>query len=107
MANNLGADLAVATGDLITGTGDSIADCVDEIRRLHAPLGTWGCNGNHEICAGAEDEAAYLYAQAGMKLLRHENAQITFKAASFNLLRVCYQRQRTSRGQRQHTLACV
>jgi predicted MPP superfamily phosphohydrolase len=107
MANDLGADLAVVTGDLITGSGDSIADCVEEISRLHAPLGTWGCNGNHEIYARAEDEAAYLYAQAGMKLLRHENAQITFKGASFNLLGVDYQRERNPRGQRQQTLSGV
>lgn len=107
MANELGADLAVVTGDLITGSGDSIADCVEEVRRLHAPLGTWGCNGNHEIYARAEDEAGYLYAQAGMKLLRQENAQITFKGASLNLIGVDYQRERTSRGQRQQTLAGV
>jgi uncharacterized protein len=107
MANNLGADLAVVTGDLITGMGDPIADAVDEIRRLHAPLGIWGCNGNHEIYARVEDEAAYLYSQAGMKLLRHENAQITFKGAQFNLIGVDYQRERTSRGQRQQTLARV
>jgi predicted MPP superfamily phosphohydrolase len=107
MANDLGADLAVVTGDLITGMGDPIAECVDEIRHLHAPLGIWGCNGNHEIYARAEDEAGYLYAQAGMKLLRQENAQITFKGAQFNLIGVDYQRERTSRGQRQQTLANV
>jgi predicted MPP superfamily phosphohydrolase len=107
MANDLGADLAVVTGDLITGMGDPIADAVDEIRRLRAPLGTWGCNGNHEIYARVEDEAAYLYAQAGMKLLRHENVQITFKGAQFNLIGVDYQRERTNRGQRQQTLANV
>jgi predicted MPP superfamily phosphohydrolase len=107
MANDLGADLAVVTGDLITGVGDPIADCVDEIRHLHAPLGIWGCNGNHEIYARAEDEAAYLYAQAGMHLLRQENAQLTFKSAPFNLIGVDYQRERTSRGQRQQTLAGV
>jgi predicted MPP superfamily phosphohydrolase len=107
MANELGADLAVVTGDLITGSGDSIADCVDEIRHLRAPLGIWGCNGNHEIYARAEDQAAYLYSQAGMKLLRHENAQITFKGAPFNLIGVDYQLERTPRGQRQQTLARV
>ncbi len=107
MANDLGADLAVVTGDLITGPGDSISDCVEEVSRLHAPLGTWGCNGNHEIYARAEDEAAYLYAQAGMKMLRHENAQINFKGAQFNLLGVDYQRERTPRGQRQQALAGV
>jgi uncharacterized protein len=107
MANGLGADLAVVTGDLITGSGDSIADCVEEISRLRAPLGTWGCNGNHEIYARAEDEAAYLYSQAGMKLLRQENAQLTFKGARFNLIGVDYQRERTPRGQRQQTLSLV
>jgi uncharacterized protein len=107
MANDLGADLAVVTGDLITGSGDSIADCIDEIRRLHAPLGIWGCNGNHEIYARAEDEAAYLYEQAGMKLLRQENARITFKGASFNLIGVDYQRERMRNGQRQQTLSNV
>ncbi len=107
MANELGADLAVITGDLITGSGDPIEDCVDEIRHLHAPLGIWGCNGNHEIYARAEDEAAYLYAQAGMKMLRHENAQITFKGASFNLIGVDYQRERMRNGQRQQTLSNV
>jgi len=107
MANDLGADLAVVTGDLITGPGDPLADCVEEVRRLYAPLGTWGCNGNHEIYASAEEEAAYLYSQAGMKMLRQESAQITFKGASFNLLGVDYQRERTPRGQRQQTLARV
>jgi hypothetical protein len=107
MANDLGADLAVVTGDLITGMGDPIADCVDEVRHLRAPLGVWGCNGNHEIYARAEDEAGYLFAQAGMKMLRYENAQITFKGARFNLIGVDYQRERTSKGQRQPTLANV
>jgi predicted MPP superfamily phosphohydrolase len=107
MANELGADLAVVTGDLITGVGDSISDCVEEVSRLHAPLGTWGCNGNHEIYAGVEDEAASLYSQAGMKLLRQENAQINFKGAQFNLIGVDYQRERTPRGQRQQTLATI
>jgi len=107
MANDLYADLAVVTGDLITGLGDPIEDCVDEIRHLRAPLGIWGCNGNHEIYARAEDEAAYLYTQAGMKLLRHENAQLTFNGAQFNLIGVDYQRERNPRGQRQQALANV
>jgi len=100
MANDLGADLALATGDFITGAGDPIADCIDEVRRLRAPLGVWGCNGNHEIYARAEDTAQYLFAQAGMKLLRSQNAQIDFSGASFNLIGVDYQRERTPSGRR-------
>ena len=107
MANELGADLAVVTGDFITGAGDPIADCIDEIRHLRAPLGIWGCNGNHEIYAGAEDTAQILFAQAGMKLLRHSNAQLTFNGASFNLIGVDYQRERTPSGRRVQMLAHV
>lgn len=100
MANELGADIALATGDFITGAGDPIADCIEEVRRLRAPLGVWGCNGNHEIYAHAEDTAQYLFAQNGMKLLRQENAQIRFNGASFNLIGVDYQRERTPGGRR-------
>jgi len=100
MANDLGADLALVTGDFITGPSDPIADCIDEVRGLRASLGVWGCNGNHEIYARAEDKAQALFAQAGMKLLRYENAQIQFKGASFNIIGVDYQRERTPGGRR-------
>jgi len=107
MANEVGADLAVVTGDLITGLHDSLHDCVEEVRRLHAPLGVYGCNGNHEIYARAEDLAEGLYMQAGMKLLRRENAVIHHKGASLNLIGVDYQRERTPSGRKQQLLANV
>jgi len=74
MANELEGDLAVVTGDFITGAGDSLEDCVEELRGLVSPLGVFGCNGNHEIYADAEGRAQFLFAQAGMKLLRRESA---------------------------------
>ena len=107
MANDVGADLAVVTGDLITGVHDSIYDCVDEVRRLHAPLGVYGCNGNHEIYARAEDLAERLYAQAGMKMLRRENAIIQYKGAQLNLIGVDYQRERMPSGRKMQMLANV
>ena len=107
MANDVGADLAVVTGDLITGVHDSVADCVDEIRHLRAPLGVYGCNGNHEIYARAEDLAQRLYQQAGMKLLRRENAVIPFRGAQFNLIGVDYQRERTPSGRKVQMLSNV
>jgi len=107
MANELGAHLAVVTGDFITSASDPLQDCIDEIRQLRAPLGTWGCNGNHEIYAGVEDLAQSLFAQAGMKLLRGENAQLTYNGAQFNLIGVDYQRERTSAGQKKQTLIDV
>jgi predicted MPP superfamily phosphohydrolase len=107
MANELGADLAVVTGDFITSANDPLPDCIDEIRQLHAQLGVWGCNGNHEVYAKVEHTAESLFAQAGMKLLRHANTQITFKGAPFNLIGVDYQRERSSEGQKRQTLANV
>jgi predicted MPP superfamily phosphohydrolase len=107
MTNDLGADLSVVTGDFITGSADPIADCIEEVSRLHAPLGVWGCNGNHEIYAKAEDLAQQLFAQAGMKLLRQENAQLTFRGARFNLIGVDYQRERDLEGHRAQVLANV
>jgi uncharacterized protein len=100
MANAEGGDLAVVTGDFITGAADPLADCIEEIRHLRAPLGIFGCNGNHEIYARAEDAAQLLFAQAGMKLLRHENAQLAFRGAKLNLLGVDYQRERSPSGHR-------
>ena len=104
LTNDQGAHLTVVTGDLITGSSDPIADCVEEVRHLHAPLGVWGCNGNHEIYAKAEDLAEQLFAQAGMKMLRHENAQITHRGAQFNLIGVDYQRERNNNGHRTQML---
>jgi len=107
MANELGAHLAVLTGDFITSASDPIADCIDEVRRLRAPLGIWGCNGNHEIYAGAEDTAQELFAQAGMKLLRQESVQIAFRSAEFNLIGVDYQRERTKTGHKSPMLTSI
>jgi predicted MPP superfamily phosphohydrolase len=101
MANDVGADLAVVTGDLITGIHDSLHDCVDEVRHLNAPLGVFGCNGNHEIYARAEDLAERLYRQAGMKLLRNESSVIDYQGAQLNLIGVDYQRERTPSGRKQ------
>lgn len=107
MTNELGAQLAVVTGDFITSASDPLADCIEELSRLHAPLGVWGCNGNHEIYAGAENAAQSLFAQLGMKLLRQENAQLAFKGASFSLIGVDYQRERTTQGHKRQTLANI
>jgi len=94
MANELGADLAVVTGDFVTGASDPLRDCVSELSRLRAPLGVWGCNGNHEIYGGAESVAAELFRQDGMCLLRQENVELVRHGHSLNLIGVDYQRPR-------------
>ena len=107
MANDLGADLAVVTGDFITGADDPLDECIEEIRRLSAPLGIYGCNGNHEIYADAEDAAEELFRQHGMQMLRQHNAQIAWRGAKFNLIGVDYQRQHSWSGERLEMLGGV
>jgi uncharacterized protein len=107
LANELGAELAVITGDFVTGPADPLSACIEELARLKAPLGVWGCNGNHEIYAEAEDEAQRLFQQHGMKLLRQENAQIEWRGAKLNLIGVDYQRDHMVRGPKLPMLANV
>ncbi len=94
MANALGADLAVVTGDFVTDSHDPLEACISELSRLRAPLGVWGCNGNHEIYANAEEKAQELFQRHGMRLLRQESTVVTWRGAAFNLIGVDYQRQR-------------
>jgi uncharacterized protein len=91
IANSLAPHLAVITGDFVTSAGDPLADCIAELSRLKAPLGIWGCNGNHEIYAGAEEAAEVLFARHGMKLLRRSAAQVRWNGESLNLIGIDYQ----------------
>jgi predicted MPP superfamily phosphohydrolase len=105
LANELKPHLSVVTGDFVTGPNDPLESCVSELARLQAPLGVWGCNGNHEIYAKAQERSAELFADHGMKLLRQENAEIGWRGAKFNLIGVDYQLARSFRGRRLIMLA--
>lgn len=94
MANDLRTNLAVVTGDFITDINDPLEECIAELSRLHAPLGVWGCNGNHEVYANVEEAAQRLFKLHGMRLLRQANAEIEWRGARFNIIGVDYQRQR-------------
>jgi uncharacterized protein len=107
MANELGCDLTVVTGDFLTGRTDPLEDCIAELSHLRAPLGVWGCNGNHEIYARVEQKSAELFQKFGMKLLRQERAELRWKGSAFNLLGVDHQRQRDPEGNRLPMLAGV
>lgn len=107
MANELEAHLAVITGDFLTGVHDPLEACIAELARLRAPLGAWGCNGNHEIYADAEDAAEQLFQRYGMRLLRQKSAELRWRGQPFNLIGVDYQRQRSPSGKRLQMLTGV
>jgi uncharacterized protein len=99
MANDLHPDISFVTGDFVNGEGDPLDACITELSRLRAPLGVWGCNGNHEIYAGVEDEADRLFREKGMRLLRASSAVVEHNGGRFNLLGVDYQRDHMVSGE--------
>ena len=99
LANAVRPDLAVLTGDLITRARDPLEDCVAELSRLQAPLGVWGCHGNHERWAGAEARAQGLFARYGMHVLRQQCAELSWRGGRFNLIGVDDQRERARAGE--------
>jgi len=98
-ANDLQPDISFVTGDFVSGEGDPLDACITELSRLRAPLGVWGCNGNHEIYARVEDEAERLFREKGMRLLRARSAVVEHNGGRFNLLGVDYQRDRMVNGE--------
>src|ERR1700732_471053 len=100
MANELRPDISFVTGDFVSSEGDPLDACIAELARLRAPLGVWGCNGNHEIYAGVEALSAELFQRHGMRLLRQESAELIWHGQPFNLLGVDYQRDHMTSGER-------
>jgi predicted MPP superfamily phosphohydrolase len=90
LANDTRAHAAFVTGDLITGVHDSIDDCLDELRRLRADAGIYGCMGNHELYIHAEDYTQREAARRGMNFLRQQQTELRFGSASINLAGLDY-----------------
>jgi predicted MPP superfamily phosphohydrolase len=94
MANETRAHLALVTGDLITTGRDPLDECLDILSRLRTDAGVFGCMGNHEIYAGAEDHVEEEGARKGMRFLRLSSESLRFGNAVLNLAGVDYQRLR-------------
>ena len=107
MANQLNPDLAVLTGDLISFDGDPLEACIGELSRLRAPLGIWGCNGNHELFAEVEGASQDLFKRYGMGLLRQQNTELRWRGGKLNLIGVDYQRGSAPSSQRSSMLQSI
>jgi predicted MPP superfamily phosphohydrolase len=90
-ANELKAHIALVTGDLITSSGDPLDDAILEVSRLRSDAGIYGCLGNHEILADAEEYTEAQGAHFGIYFLRQNAAPLRFGDARINLAGVDYQ----------------
>jgi predicted MPP superfamily phosphohydrolase len=83
--------IAFATGDFISTFGDPLEVCIRQLARVKTDAGMWGCLGNHERFARAENRATELAARAGIPILRGEARQLRFGKAVLNVAGVDYQ----------------
>lgn len=91
LANETRAHIALVTGDLITTARDPLDGCLEGLKPLRGDAGVFGCLGNHEIYAGAQDYAEEAGARQGLRFLRHRAAVLSFGNARLNLAGVDYQ----------------
>src|SRR5208337_3025676 len=87
-----------------SSASDPIEDCISELSRLSAPLGIWGCNGNHEVYAQMEDISQKLFQRYGMQLLRQQSAELNWRGNKINLIGVDYQEGQMFSGGHQRLL---
>ena len=99
LSNAAQPDLVVLTGDLISGADDPLEDGIAALSRLQAPLGVWGCHGNHERWAGVEAQAQALFERYGMHLLRQQGVALSWHGGRFNLIGVDDQREHARPGE--------
>jgi predicted MPP superfamily phosphohydrolase len=102
IANGLKPELVAVTGDFVTWDPSTQSAVVDALAGLKAPLGVYGCLGNHEMWAEVEHSITRLFAQRGIRILRGERAFVKSGGDVINLIGVDYQtRSRMGpRGQR-------
>jgi len=106
-ANQLKADLIVLTGDYVTWDPSTQAAVVNVLAGLKAPHGVFGCLGNHELWTKTQDSITWLFAAAGIPILRQERVSIAAEGPgspagdeSLNLIGVDFQ-TRSSAGRRE------
>jgi uncharacterized protein len=85
------AHLAVITGDLISMSGDPLDACIRQLARIKTDAGIFGCMGNHERYAQAEDYCEEAAARAGIRFLRKEAKILRFGGGTLNLAGVDHQ----------------
>ena len=83
--NALKPDLILITGDFVDGRVPARFDDARPLGFLHAPLGVWGCEGNHEHYSGFE-EWLEVFPKLGIRLLRNEHVTLTKDGASLVLV---------------------
>jgi predicted MPP superfamily phosphohydrolase len=73
------------TGDFITFDPSPQQAVVSALSGLRAPYGVFGCLGNHDAWADAEDSLTRLFGEAGVRILRQQRVSLTASGDHINL----------------------
>lgn len=85
--NQLKSDIILIPGDFVTSHHSEIPPFVDAMADLKAPLGVYGCTGNHDYYCGV-DLVSNAVSEINFNLLRNENAKITIDGQSLHIIGV-------------------
>jgi len=91
ITNEIKPDLVVLTGDYITWDPSTQKPVVEALAGLKAPLGVFGCLGNHELWYEVEDSISRLFAAAGIRILRGNAMPLRCGDGVLNLIGVDFQ----------------
>jgi len=75
IANELGADLIVLTGDFVCGSASYSSACAQQLASLKARYGVYAVLGNHDNWTDADQVAANVE-EAGIRVLRDERGAV-------------------------------
>ena len=90
IANGLNPDIVALTGDFVATKREQTEPFIKAISGLKARLGVYGCLGNHDIFAEAEEDIEQGFNEAGFKLLRSRNEIVDVDGAKLNVIGVDY-----------------
>jgi uncharacterized protein len=91
IVNSLHPHLIVLTGDFVTFDPATAPAAVSALAGLKAPFGVYGTLGNHDFWAGVEESLPRQFAQAGVRILRYEQARIATGGQELNLIGVDFE----------------
>ena len=94
IANALKPDMMVLTGDFLIFDPSPKRAVVAALSGLRAPFGVFGCMGNHDSWAHAEEALTDLFGQAGVRILRQQHTLIRDSGERINLIGIDYANSR-------------
>src|SRR5215475_14204368 len=91
--NRLKPDIIALTGDFVSFRLDEVAPCVAAIAQLQARYGIYGCLGNHDFYAHAQDELTARLGARGIRIIRDGAISIPIANSAVNILGIDNLRQ--------------